>query len=199
VILVLAPFHDFLVTDNRVERDSGALSSNVMGNWTAISVEAPARFDAGGLDATEMGFAMLRLDSARVMLSAGEVPSIRDFDLDLDRNPDAPEPQRKPAGSIIGNSVRSRGLSPAVAVSSVIDCVFNDNRVDHFGEATAAVSLAPRAVAVVNANSVRGGLPPIHVKTAVRLTALGNFTTGKIKIDTVDIGTPWVALNATLP
>jgi hypothetical protein len=197
-ILILTPFDDALVSDNRVERDGGALSSQVVGNWTAISVEAPPRpFDTGGLVATEMGFAMLPLDSARVMLFAGEVPNIRDFVLDPD--PDAPAPQRRPAGSIIGNSVRSRGLSPAVAVTSVSDCVFNDNRVDHLGEATAAVLLAPLAVAAVNANSVRGGRPAIHVKTAARFTTLGNFTTGRIQVGSGDIQDPWAALNATLP
>jgi Family of unknown function (DUF6519)/Right handed beta helix region len=197
-ILILAPFDDSLVSDNRVERDAGALSSLVVGNWTAISVEAPLRpLDVGGLVATEMGFAMLRLDSARVMLFAGEAANVRDFE--LDPNPDAPEPRRKPAGSILGNSVRSRGLSPAVAVSSVSDCIFNDNRVDHLGEATAAVSLDPRAVAVVNANSVRGGKHPIQIQAAARFTILGNFTTGKIMTGAVPIAAPWALLNATLP
>jgi hypothetical protein len=196
-ILVRAPYDDFSVSDNRVERDVEVSSAPAAGDWTAISVgnPPPRVFDEGSSVSAEVGFAMMRLDTTRVLVFNGDIPAIRDFVLDPD--PNAPEPSRGPSGSVLGNAVRARGRSAAVEVTSAKECSFSDNRVELVGGALAAVLLTPRGAAIVSANRVRGGSPSIHVRSSARFTVLGNVTTGGIQVGTGDLAEPWAALNVT--
>jgi hypothetical protein len=103
---------------------------------------------------------------------------------------DLPEQAR---GSVLGNVLNTRGSTPAAQIAAAGECLFNDNRIESRANDKVAVILST-AVAIVNANRVRGGDLSIQVVAAKSAAVLGNITTGGINIPG-GLQAPWDALN----
>jgi hypothetical protein len=188
-IMLRAPYVEFEVTNNQVQRDSGAaIQQATNGAWFAL---AAADIDPQRPISRAGTVTTVSVDSTHVLiLGAG-----RPYVAALGTTPvtgaaAAVEPAR---GSVIANVFNARGSSPAVDVTAAGECLFNDNRVDAHLNGKIAVALAT-SIAIVNANRVRGGELSIQVTNAKSAAVLGNITTGSIGIPGA-LPAPWDALN----
>jgi Family of unknown function (DUF6519)/Right handed beta helix region len=188
-IVLLAPYLEFNISHNQVQRDTLA-SAPSSGNWWALLTAGAD----GQQAAMPVGnFATVSVDSARVLVLGARpyVATLADAAASS-----APEPAR---GSVIGNTLSSRGATPTAQIDAPGECLFNDNRVDsHFNQRSAAVVITTK-VAIVNANRVRSGERSIQVIDAPgaaknSAAVLGNITSGSIDIPG-GLQPPWHDLN----
>lgn len=191
-IMLRAPYTEFEVNHNLVQRDATPSTQTSNGAWSALV--------AGGVD-PEKGtwragdWSAVRVDSTRTIVLRGARAYLSTL-VDLVAGANATEPPL-PRGSILGNVLNARGTTPAVNVSATGECLFNDNRVEaRLNTKGEAVILATK-VAIVNANRVHGGGTSIQVTGATIKTAavLGNITSGGITVAGGALPNPWHDLN----
>jgi hypothetical protein len=191
-IMLRAPYAEFEVNHNLVQRDATPSTQTSNGAWSALVV--------GGVD-SENGtwragdLSAIRVDSTRTLVLRGTRAYLSVL-TDTPAGAAANEPPL-PRGSVLGNVFNARGTTPVVNVSAAGECLFNDNRVEaRLNTGGMAVILATN-VAIVNANRVRGGETSIQVTGATIKTAavLGNITTGRIAVAGVALPNPWHDLN----
>jgi hypothetical protein len=198
-ILLVPPFAQFEVNQNRVQRDAVAgTASSVASSWFALNT---LDITAQGPVTHVGGFTTVSLDAARTLVLGANRAWVSTFaDATIAGAAAAPALTR---GAVLGNVFGARGGSPAVHVLTSGECLFSDNRVELVGRGDSAVQLGSSA-AVVSANRVRGGVTasiaiagqPADKPVA---TVLGNITSGQILVQGQKLGPPWDALNVTRP
>ena len=187
-----APYTEFEVNHNLVQRDATPSTQTSNGAWSALVAggvgSENGTWRAGDLSA-------IRVDSTRTLVLRGTRAYLAVL-TDTPAGATVSEPPL-PRGSVLGNVFNARGTTPVVNVSAAGECLFNDNRVEaRLNTGGMAVILATN-VAIVNANRVRGGETSIQVTGATIKTAavLGNITTGRIAIMGGALPNPWHDLN----
>ncbi|HEY4266367.1 MAG TPA: DUF6519 domain-containing protein [Micropepsaceae bacterium] len=188
-IMLRAPYSEFEVTNNQVQRDSGAaIQQATNGEWFAL---AAADIDPQNLTSRAGTVTTVSVDSTHVLvLGAGRAYVAALVSTLTAAGAQGVEPAR---GSVIANVFNARGNTPAVQISAAGECLFNDNRVDAHLNLKAAVMLTT-STAIVNANRVRGGEVSIQITGTKSAAVLGNITTGIIGIPGA-LPAPWDALN----
>jgi hypothetical protein len=184
-VMLLAPFAQFEVNHNHVERDTAPSNQASGGNWLALTT---IDTDAQNPVSRVGNLATLRVDDTRVLVLGAGKPYLSTL-----AGAAAGVPAEPARGSVLGNVLNARGNTPAVNVSVAGECLFNDNRVEARLNQSRAVILNTQ-VAIVNANRVRGGEVSIEVDNAKAAAVLGNITTGVITIPG-GLKPPWDALN----
>jgi hypothetical protein len=173
-IMLRAPYTQFEVNHNQVERDAGPSDQPSNGNWLALAaVDTDLQNPVSRLG----DMTTLRLDNARVLVLGAGRPFVSTFAGAAAGG--EPEPGR---ASVLGNVLNARGNTTAVDVSAVGECLFNDNRVESRLNTGRTAVILNTTVAIVNANRVRGGERSIDVLGAKLAAVLGNITTGPIEI-----------------
>jgi hypothetical protein len=100
------------------------------------------------------------------------------------------------SASLLGNSLAARGRAPAVLVLNGGETMLCDNRVELVGGDNTVAVMLTTPVLVLNANRVRHNGPAISIASAnTRMTALGNLTTGSIRLGGNPLPAPWDVLN----
>lgn len=184
-IMLRAPYLQFEIGNNQVQRDP--LPSNLASNgaWYALVAVEP---DPQNVLGRVGGFTTLRVDEARTLVFGSGRAWINA--VAVAGATDGAEGAR---GSIMGNVFNGRGPTPTVEVAATGECLFNDNRVEaRLNRGRPAVLLTTQ-VAIVNANRVRGGEASIQLTGRVA-AVLGNITTGAIIVPG-GLQAPWDALN----
>jgi hypothetical protein len=184
-VILLAPYAQFEVAHNHVERDAAPSNQQSNGNWAALTT---IDFDPQNAVSRFGNLTTIRVDNAQVLVLGAGRPYLSTFAAAAAGVP--PEP---PRGSVLGNVFNARGNTPAVNVSASGECLFNDNRVEARLNGNRAVVLST-GLAIVNANRVRGGEVSIDVTGVRQAAVLGNITTGTINIPG-GLKPPWDALN----
>lgn len=183
-ILLLTALADYEVDHNRVERDAVFLSNGGIGSWNALLMRDASEIGSVTKFGTfvTVGFAK----TSRVMLASNAA-----F---LAARADMPGGESKLRGTILGNTMTSRGDAP-VADALAGEMLFNDNRIEALQNNKVAVSLRA-SVLILNANRVRGGEASVQIigATMKSATVLGNITSGPIAISG-GLGDPWDKLN----
>ena len=192
-ILFLAPYQDFVVTNNQIQRDPRDTGTDVSGNWLAL-VATVRELQPSVSNVPDFPFATLRVDTRRLLVFNADVISTGVFTEAVPVGSVAAPGAR---GSILGNSFVARGQARAVDVSAPGECLFGDNRVELVGEVAEAVLLSTNGAAILNANRVRGGRQSVRIATSQLVIALGNVTTAPIFVGGSPLGDPWKALNIT--
>jgi hypothetical protein len=184
-VMLLAPYAQFEVAHNHVERDATPSNQQSNGNWLALTaIDTDLQNPVSRLG----NLTTVRVDNAQVLVLGAGRPYLSTF-----AGAAAgvePEPAR---GSVLGNVLNARGNTPAVNVAASGECLFNDNRVEARLNGNRAVVLSTN-MAIVNANRVRGGEVSIDVTGAKLAAVLGNITSGTINIPG-GLKPPWDALN----
>jgi hypothetical protein len=209
-IMLRAPYAEFEVSHNRVQRDETPSTQSSNGAWFAVQI---GEIDVEATVGRVANFATVKVDNTRTlvlgagrpfianMLSDPAVATVAGANVVTDRAATlagaaaaAPADVAVARGSVTGNVLAARGTAPAVQIIAAGECLFNDNRVEARVLRVAAVVLAT-PVAVVNANRVRGGEPSLQITATTKTAAvLGNVTTGTIAV-TGGLTAPWDALN----
>ncbi|HWJ72325.1 MAG TPA: DUF6519 domain-containing protein [Kaistia sp.] len=174
-IVFSAPLREFEVQHNRIERDARILNQEGGGDWVALLIR-----DGGEVSSTVGTFTTVNLQNGRALVlgAAGEA-----FVADL-----AVADDRRPSGSVLGNTFISRGNQLAVEISAH-HCLFGGNRVEARLNQKEAVALRAQT-AVVSNNHVDGGEASIRLEAKVA-TVVGNITSGVI----TNVPGPFVPLN----
>jgi hypothetical protein len=186
-IMLRAPFSQFEVSHNEVQRDASPSTQTSNGAWHALVAG-----DTAAQSATSRAgsFTTVRVDPTRTLvLGAGRAY------VAVLAQPVAGAAAEDPSlarGSVQGNVLRARGAASAVELIAAGECLINGNRVESRGNNRAAVRVATGA-AIVNANRVRGGEISIQV-IATSVAVLGNITTGTIVVPG-GLKAPWDVLN----
>jgi hypothetical protein len=183
----LAPYAQFSVHQNRVERDPLPADQPLIGEWFALVTAGISDPNTGV--AHTGAFATIAVDARTIVLGAGR-PTVSTF------TAAAGKPE-SPRGSVLGNvlNARSGDSTPAVRVIAAEECLFNDNRVELLGDSSFAVELVS-GVAIVNANRVLGGKTnSIDIERARSAAVVGNITSMGILVDHVALKSPWKQLN----
>ncbi len=184
-VMLLAPYAQFEVTHNHVERDAAPSNQQSSGSWLALTaIDTDLQNPVSRLG----NLTTVRVDNAQVLVLGAGRPYLSTFAAAAAGVP--PEP---PRGSVLGNILNARGNTPAVNVAASGECLFNDNQVEARLNGSRAVILAT-SLAIVNANRVRGGEISIDVTGARQAAVLGNITSGIINIPG-GLKPPWDALN----
>jgi hypothetical protein len=187
-IMVRAPYAEFDVVNNHVQRDADASTQGSNGAWSALlTQQADTREGVlrGG------NFASVRLDTGRMLVLEGGRAYVARLGGAAGTDGAAAE---LPRGSVLGNVLQSRGIASAVELAAEGECLFNDNRVDARGLSRVAAVRMSTSVAIVSGNRVRGGELSIQVIGAESAAVLGNVTTGSIAVPG-GLNPPWDALN----
>jgi hypothetical protein len=186
-VMLRAPFAEFTVSHNHVERD--AVPSNQPSNESWLALDAEEFGFQSENPVSRLGdFVAVRIDNAQLLVLGAARPYVSAFG---DIAGAAPAPVR---GSVLGNVFTSRGRTPAVRVAAAGECLFNDNRVDAQLDGEQAVFLAT-TVAIVSGNRVRGPRKVSIALVGTRSAAvLGNITSGPIEVPD-GLPAPWNALN----
>ena len=183
-IMLRAPYVQFDVSNNRVQRDAAPSAQASNGAWFALLA---ADTDLENPLSRVGSLATVRIDDRRMLvLGAG-----RAYVATL-AGAAAAAPVESARGSVLGNMLNARGSTPAVELKAAGECLFNDNRVEARLNEKVAVLLTSD-VAIVNANRVRGGEASIRVE-AKSAAVLGNITTGTISVPG-GLQSPWKELN----
>jgi hypothetical protein len=166
-IMLRAPYTQFEVNHNQVQRDTTLETRDPIGRWSAL---VAADFDQSSPISRVGKLATVRVTNDQVLVLNEARASIF-----------APAGGRLPArGSVLGNALTARGSEPVVDISAGDDCLFNDNRVESlFNRGSTAVRLET-TFAIVHANRVRGGEVSIDLTRTKLAAVLGNITTGVI-------------------
>jgi hypothetical protein len=184
-IMLRAPYTQFEVNRNRVQRDAMPSVQASNGTWHALmatDIDPDTPLSRSGSLST------VKVDAARILV----VGAGRLYVWSLASAATAVVEQAR--GSVLGNVLNARGTAPAVLVSAAGECLFSENRVESRGNSQFAAVTLLTDVAIVNANRVRGGELSIQVARAKSVTVLGNITTGSIAIPG-GMKPPWDALN----
>jgi hypothetical protein len=187
-VLVRPPFLQAEVSHNQVDRESQPLSQGD-GRFSALQI---GESTTGGTISHLGKFMTLRVNATTTVTLGAKRPFVTQAVLGT---PATGAAAAIPvSASVLGNTLGSRGLLPAVQVVAPGDCLFSDNRCEMRGAANIAVALQGEAT-IVNANRVRGGELSIRIGGNTKnATVLGNITTG-----TIDLGgplpAPWNQLN----
>ena len=184
--MLRAPYAQFDVTHNQVQRDASPSMQSSNGAWYAlVAVDTDLERPLSRLG----NLTTLRVDGTRVLVLGAGRPYVST--LGGAAAADRPEPAR---GSVLGNALSARGTTPAVELSAAGECLFNDNRVEARLNTGKADVILATSVAIVNANRVRGGKASIELVGTRKAAVLGNITTGRIVIPD-GLQPPWDALN----
>ncbi|MEO8069881.1 MAG: right-handed parallel beta-helix repeat-containing protein [Acidobacteriota bacterium] len=173
-IMLRAPYALAEITNNRVERDTQGATLGTRSQWYALLVDQPL---ADRVFSRVGNFAAVRIDDARTLVFGGRRPYVATAVTETDAA--GVVAARTASVSVLGNVLSASGSTPAVAIESSGDCLFNDNRCELVGRQSPAVKIAA-SVALVNANRVRGGEASIDLTGSKQTAVLGNVTTGPI-------------------
>jgi hypothetical protein len=213
-IMLRAPYAEFEISHNRVQRDETPSTQSSNGAWFAVQI---GQIDVEATVGRVANFATVKVDNIRTLvLGAGRpfianllsdpaVATVAGANVVTDRAATLAGAAAAAAvaaaadvavarGSVTGNVLAARGTAPAVQIIAAGECLFNDNRVEARVLRVPAVVLAT-PVAIVNANRVRGGEPSIQIAATIKSAAvLGNITTGTIAV-AGGLQPPWDGLN----
>lgn len=166
-IMLRAPYTQFEVSHNQVQRDTTLEARDPVGRWSAL---VAADFDPNSPISRLGKLATVRITKDQVLALNETRASIW-----------APAGGAPPArGSVLGNALTARGSEPVVEISAGDECLFNDNRVEAlFNRGATAVRLET-TFAIVHANRVRGGEASIDLTRTKLAAVLGNITSGVI-------------------
>jgi hypothetical protein len=188
-IMLRAPYSEFEVSHNRVQRDATPSVQSSNGAWHAVIATSINRQNP----LSRIGsFATLRVDDLRVLVIAPERPYVTTLDGVAVSGAAAAAIETR--GSVLGNALTARSTTSVVEVGSAGDCLFNDNRVELRGNQESPAVMLTSTVAIVNANRVRGGKVSIQIAGTKAAAVVGNITTGTIVVPG-SLQPPWDALN----
>jgi hypothetical protein len=188
-IMLGAPYSEFEVSHNRVQRDATPSVQSSNGAWHAVIATGINRQNP----LSRIGsFATLRVDDSRVLVITPERPYVTT--LDGVAVSGAAAAAIEPRGSVLGNALTARGTTSVVEVNSASDCLFNDNRVELRGNQGSPAVMLTSTVAIVNANRVQGGKISIQVAGTKAAAVVGNITSGTIVVPG-GLQPPWDGLN----
>jgi hypothetical protein len=188
-IMLRAPYVQFDVGDNHVQRDTVPSTQPSNGTWHAL-ICGGGETDAPRSPVSRVGsFATVQVDSSRMLVLGGSRPYL----VSTAEPTGAAAAGDLARGSVLGNVLAARGAAAAVVLVAPGECLFNGNRVELRGAAP-AVAIAT-GVAIVNANRVRNaGDISVQVAGAKTAAVLGNITSGVIIVPG-GLQPPWDALN----
>ena len=183
-IMIRAPFTQFDVSNNHVQRDAELSAQPTKSAWQALVV-ADANAKTPVVHAANL--TIVRLSAGQLLVLDAGLPYLWTMVADA---AGVPELAR---GSVQSNTLIARGPGPMTDVSASGECLFNQNRVDSQLNGGIAVRIATD-VAIINANRVRGGQASIFVEDARNAAVLGNITSGLIVLPN-GLPDPWDKLN----
>jgi len=187
-IMLRAPYVQFEVSSNHVQRDASPSTQSSNGTWHAlIAGEADTRNVVSRVGS----FTTVRVDSTRMLVLGAGRAYVSTFAEAAVTGAAAELPPAR--GSVQGNVLAARGAASAVLLVAAGECLFNGNRIEARGDIRIAVVLATTA-AIVNANRVDGGAISIQVAGAKLAAVLGNITTSEIVVPG-GLQPPWDGLN----
>jgi hypothetical protein len=186
-IMLRAPYRQFEVNHNLVQRDSTPSDQPSNGTWHAL-IAADVEPDKGIWRAGNL--AMVRVNDTRSLVLRGAHAYLSFIAVPMFGSIKQPD---YPRGSVLGNVLNARGNATAVIVVAAAECLFNDNRVEARLKNQNAVRLVT-SVAIVNANRVRGGESSLQVNAGTA-TVLGNITSQPISLSGAALPAPWDKLN----
>jgi hypothetical protein len=205
-----APYSEYEISHNRVQRDETPSTKASNGAWFAVQV---GEISVDATTGRAGNFATVKVDNTRTLVLGAGRPFVTTMLADTSPAVASVAAGRAAVvdtgaaailaaaaatdlarGAVTGNVLASRGASPAVQIVASGECLFNDNRVEARVLRVAGVVLAS-PVAIVNANRVRGGEPSLQISATTKTAAvLGNITTGTISVPG-GLTAPWDALN----
>ena len=134
----------------------------------------------------------LRLDDRRMLVMSGNRATLAVARNDFSNNA---VQAVGGAAHVQGNNFAARGRVPAVSIEASSEALFSDNRCSHQGtRGSPAVQIASPVV-LLNANRVRSGEVAISITGPEEVAALGNVTTGVVRLNNNPLTAPWGALN----
>lgn len=208
-IMVRSPYAQCSVAHNQVERDADPQANAGESLWAALLMEDGAFVgriagDAAAATTVERtaNTTTVRLDERRTLVVSGNRATItmarNDFAnaaVAAGAITAAAANVAGGAASVQGNTFAARGRAPAVAVSASTEALFGDNRCTHqSGRGLPAVQITSPVV-LLNANRVRSGDISVAVAGSKSVAALGNVTSGVIRVNNNPLPAPWAALN----
>ncbi len=220
-ILVATPYAECDVARNQVERDADPQANAGESAWAALLIADAGIFGTTNLAGTTAGATTaaagapgaasaagatvnrtantttVRVDDRRTLLISGNRVSISTARSDFIGTiaGAATAAVQGGAASVQGNTFAARGRAPAVFVVASAEALFSDNRCTHQGTRGLPAVVLSTPVALLNANRVRSGDVSIAVIGSRCFTALGNITTGVVRINNNPLAAPWAALN----
>ena len=205
-IMIRAPFLEFDVNNNHVQRDTTTVTAPGRAAWHALLVldaDPQSNVSRAGL------FTTVLLDDARMMVLGGGTPFLASTGAAI---AGAAQPVGTVAaattatttaaaaaavplagGSVLGNTFLARAAVPAVQIVARGECLFSDNRVESRANDSGTAVFLTSAVAIISGNRVRGGEISIRAQTR-QAAVLGNITTGAIVVPN-GLQDPWAQLN----
>jgi Right handed beta helix region len=217
-ILVATPYAECDVARNQVERDAEPQANAGESAWAALLIADAGIFATTNLAGTNAGATTVapgaasaagaainrtantttvRVDDRRTLVISGNRASIstarNDFIGTIAGT--AATAVQGGAASVQGNTFAARGRAPAVFVVASAEALFSDNRCIHQGTRGLPAVVLSTPVALLNANRVRSGDVSIAVLGSRTFTALGNITTGVVRVNNNPLAAPWAALN----
>lgn len=190
-IMLRAPYLQFEVNDNHVQRDAVPSTQPSSGIWHALMA---GDADTESTSSRVANFATVRVDSARVLVVGAGRPYLGAFGMAAPAAA-AADDSGLARGSVLGNVLTARGAASAVLLVAAGECLFNGNRVEYRGDNRSAPTVALATnVAIVSANRVRGSELSIQIAGAKSAAVLGNVTTGAIVVPG-GLQPPWDGLN----
>ncbi len=201
-IMVRAPFQQTEIAHNQVERDADIGQPADDAPWIAVLVQEtlPGRVvgappdSVGSIVERAGNLTTVRVDARRTLVLKQGRAFIGLAAVETDAA--GALVVRGGIASLLGNSIASRGRVPAVLVVNGGETMMSDNRIElRAGDNVAAVLITTPAL-VLNANRVRHNGPAVAITSAsTRVAALGNLTTGSIRIAGNPLPAPWDGLN----
>jgi hypothetical protein len=223
-IVVTTPYTECDVARNQVERDAQPQAAAGDTAWVALliaqssllartngevaahaTVGRPSRagraaenpFTTASAINRTVNTTTVRVDDRRTLVISGNRATIVSARSDFIGNiagPGAAAVQGS-AASVQGNTFAARGRAPAVFVVASAEALFSDNRCTHQGAGALPAVVLNAPVALVNANRVRSGDLSISIFGSKTFTALGNITSGVVRVNNNPLPEPWAALN----
>jgi Family of unknown function (DUF6519)/Right handed beta helix region len=219
-ILVTTPYAECDVARNQVERDAEPQASPGESAWAALLVADGSLFGSANLGTSTTGTGnvntvatgaainrtanttTVRVDDRRTLVMSGNRATISTARNDFIGSVAAgtiagaaAAAVQGGAASVQGNTFAARGRAPAVFVVASAEALFSDNRCTHQGSRGLPAVLLNTPVALVNANRVRSGDLSIAIAGSKTFTALGNITSGVVRVNNSPLPAPWAALN----
>lgn len=215
-ILVTTPYAECDVARNQVERDADPQANPGESAWAALLIADGSLFGSANLGTTTTNTtvttgaainrtantATVRVDDRRTLVISGNRATISTARNDFIGSVAvgniagaAAAAVQGSAASVQGNSFAARGRAPAVFVVASAEALFSDNRCTHQGSRGLPAVLLNTPVALVNANRVRSGDLAIAIIGSKAFTALGNITSGVVRVNNNPLPAPWAALN----
>jgi hypothetical protein len=192
-IVLMGPQAQSEVSHNHVERDAQFSDQTTRTSWQAVLIDEPGL----GQGVARMGdYTAVRMNDVQTLVVHGKRAYVHAAAAGTDAA-GAATLVRGSNASVLGNVLVARSGTPAVRVVASGDLLFAQNRCELRGSNVAAVQLATQA-AIINANRVqnRGDNTSIEVVNAnAQVAAIGNITSGPIRVGTAPLPAPWAPLN----